>query len=1249
MLRRAPPTQHMPALTEGEAAPQALFPTRLQLQGGHMAVVNGTAGNDSLIGTTSSDSLSGLGGNDTLNGLAAIDTLNGGADNDTYVVTSGDVLQDSGGIDTVMSDITWTLAAGFENITLTGSGAINATGNELGNFAVGNSAGNVFNLRAGNDTVQAGAGNDRIDMSRFGTPSYGDDVIDGGTGFDLVNFHTGSAALSAVFVDLKAGTATGGGQDGAGSAQLTSIERVIGTNEFGDRLSGSDAAERFEGRGGNDTLSGLGGNDTLVGELGQDTFVFASAPGSANVDLIADFASASDQLSFDNAFFGGLGAAGNFASGDARFNSGAGFTSGRDPDDRLVYNTTSGQLFYDADGSGPGASLLVANFQGAPALQAADIVVTGDGGTPPPPPPPPPGAIRGTSGNDSLTGTDGNESMEGLEGNDTIDARRGNDTVDGGIGNDSVVGGHGLDQIVGGDGNDTLDGVALEEEGNLGQWELTADTLSGGLGDDEYRVDNAGDVLSDAGGLDTVAAADMNWTLGPGFENLVLNNSVGEGSQTGIGNELDNFIRVAWAGSRIEGRGGNDTIVGAGNDGGSNTLLGEEGNDSLVGAQWEDVLNGGAGDDTLNGRDFDDTLTGGTGSDSFVFDLRPDDFGFNEDVITDFASGVDRLRIDARAMPELGASGTLASGDPRFHAAAGATAAHDGDDRLVYDTSSGRFFFDSDGIGGEAARLLATLPSGTGGATLVAGDITVENGSSAPGNTGTAGNDSINGSAANDTLSGLGGNDTLRGLAGNDSLDGGNDIDSLDGGTGNDTLTGGAALDRFVFSVAPGSANADVITDFAAPSSVIGAPSADALVFDGSIFTRIGATDFAGGDARFFAGPNATAGQDSNDRIVYNTSNGQVFYDPDGSGSTGASLVATLQGAPALDPTQIDVVNGHPDPTASGQRISGTAANESLTGTSGDDTLEGLGGADTMNGMLGNDTYIVTLGDVLQDSGGVDIVMSDVTWTLTAGLENITLTGVSAINVTGNDLGNFAVGNSAANVFNLRTGNDTVQAGAGNDRIDLSNFGTPTYGDDVVDGGTGTDALNFHTGNPARSGVVVNLAAGTARGGGEGGIGSVSFTSIERVIGTDQFGDQLTGSGLSERFEGRGGNDTISGLDGADTISGEAGQDRFVFAWAPGPGQVDLITDFAPAADKLAFEDGVFTAIGAPGNFAAGDGRFVSGAGLATGQDPGDRIVYNSTSGALYYDADGSGTGAAVQVAMLQGVPAVTATDILVL
>jgi len=136
-----------------------------------MATIQGTAGNDSLTGTQGDDSISGLagsdtinalGGNDTLDGGAGIDTLNGGLGNDRYIVTAGDVLSDTGGVDTVVTDVNWGLGADFENIELVGTGNISATGSNGANLAIGNSGNNYFNMRAGDDTIQAGAGNDQI-------------------------------------------------------------------------------------------------------------------------------------------------------------------------------------------------------------------------------------------------------------------------------------------------------------------------------------------------------------------------------------------------------------------------------------------------------------------------------------------------------------------------------------------------------------------------------------------------------------------------------------------------------------------------------------------------------------------------------------------------------------------------------------------------------------------------------------------------------------------------------------------------------------------------------------------------------------------------------------------------------------------------------------------------------------------------------------------------------------------------------
>jgi Ca2+-binding RTX toxin-like protein len=196
----------------------------------------------------------------------------------------------------------------------------------------------------------------------------GSDVIDGGTGSDSIEFR--ERATSAVVVDFGSGTVQGGG---SGTMRFTGIERVVASN-FNDTLNGTAGAQTLTGQSGADTLAGAGGVDKLWGGGGADTFVFRET-GTANADRISDWASASDRIALDNAVMSALGMDGDFTSGDARFAAGAGYTSGRDATDRVVYDTSTGSLYYDADGSGAGAAQIIATLQSGAAVAATDITV----------------------------------------------------------------------------------------------------------------------------------------------------------------------------------------------------------------------------------------------------------------------------------------------------------------------------------------------------------------------------------------------------------------------------------------------------------------------------------------------------------------------------------------------------------------------------------------------------------------------------------------------------------------------------------------------------------------------------------------------------------------------------------------------------------------------------------------------------------------------------------------------------------
>ncbi|MDI6743621.1 MAG: hypothetical protein QMD11_12880, partial [Smithella sp.] len=148
--------------------------------------------------------------------------------------------------------------------------------------------------------------------------------------------------------------------------------------------------------------------------------------------------------------------------------------------------------------------------------------------------------------------------------------------------------------------------------------------------------------------------------------------------------------------------------------------------------------------------------------------------------------------------------------------------------------------------------------------------------------------------------------------------------------------------------------------------------------------------------------------------------------------------------------------------------IYGEGDNDYLYGGSGNDTLDGGEGADKMIGGPGNDTYVVDRlpsgflnlipGDEITEfyNEGIDTVQSSVTYTLGSNVENLTLTGTSAINGTGNTLNNVLIGNSAANILTGNSGNDTLAGGLGNDTMAGGN-GSDTY---LFGNSDGQDTIN---------------------------------------------------------------------------------------------------------------------------------------------------------------------------------------------
>lgn len=262
--------------------------------------ITGSSYANHLYGGLGNDSIVGGAGNDTLNGSSGSDTMQGGAGSDTYYVNgSGDRISDTGtsasDVDTVISSTNWTLATGFERLTLSGTAGTAGTGNSAANLLTGNSGANRLTGGSGNDTLNGGLGDDTLQggagSDRYDVNATGDLVADSGTAagerdsvFSSVTWTLGSS--------LENLTLTGSGT-------------IRGTgNALGNALTGNGAANLLSGAAGNDTLVGGAGNDTLYGGAGIDRVTGGTGAdvivldNRSNSDIVLDFVSGTDDLRF---------------------------------------------------------------------------------------------------------------------------------------------------------------------------------------------------------------------------------------------------------------------------------------------------------------------------------------------------------------------------------------------------------------------------------------------------------------------------------------------------------------------------------------------------------------------------------------------------------------------------------------------------------------------------------------------------------------------------------------------------------------------------------------------------------------------------------------------------------------------------------------------------------------------------------------------------------------------------------------
>lgn len=287
-------------------------------------------------GRDSFDGRNGLGGA-SVDGGAGTDTLTGGAGNDT-------------------------LAGGADNDKISGGG-----GNDL---LLGGAGADTLAGGAGEDTLSGGAGGD---LYLVGSGDRISEAVN--EGLDTVRSSVSFTLPANVEVLTLLGTGNVSGVGNAGSNTLNGNggKNVLRGQDGSDNLKGAAGTDTLLGGAGNDTLVGGAGNDVLEGGDGADAFVF-DAPLAGNIDTITDFSPGVDRIRLDDDVFRALGT-GTLAP--SQFRTGEGLTKALDADDRILYNTTTGALFYDPDGSGPLTPVRFATLGVAthPELSAADFLV----------------------------------------------------------------------------------------------------------------------------------------------------------------------------------------------------------------------------------------------------------------------------------------------------------------------------------------------------------------------------------------------------------------------------------------------------------------------------------------------------------------------------------------------------------------------------------------------------------------------------------------------------------------------------------------------------------------------------------------------------------------------------------------------------------------------------------------------------------------------------------------------------------
>ncbi len=333
----------------------------------------GTTGDDSIFGKAGKDVLLGKDGNDLLDGGTGIDTMMGGAGDDSYYVDSAlDMVIENAasGLDTIVASVNITsLVANVENLQLNGT-AVSGTGNTLNNKITGNNLNNTLNGLAGADTLDGGGGADIMNGGAGDDTYFVDNKLDktveaAGGGNDTVNTKVDLASVAANIENINL-------ENGVVYVNGNAIANTITGNDGHNNLNGLGGNDTLDGGAGPDALNGGAGNDQLTGGTEADAFVFNTALSvTTNVDTISDFEVGTDQMLLSHIVFT------KFSIGDLDPSY---FIQGASPvaagtHAAILFDTNTGNLYYDSDGTGKAASIEFAHVAGTPSLTSADFVI----------------------------------------------------------------------------------------------------------------------------------------------------------------------------------------------------------------------------------------------------------------------------------------------------------------------------------------------------------------------------------------------------------------------------------------------------------------------------------------------------------------------------------------------------------------------------------------------------------------------------------------------------------------------------------------------------------------------------------------------------------------------------------------------------------------------------------------------------------------------------------------------------------